>query len=212
MRLYRGYSTRPLQKSRWRHYNFAMSMKPHRPTRAELQAAAGRTVPDVIGRGLGVLFCGINPGLYSAAVEHHFARPGNRFWPALHRAGFTDRLLDPSEERHLLELGYGITNIVARATAAAGELSADELQQGGRQLTAKVRKYAPRYLAILGIGAFRQAFSRPHAATGPQDLRIGDTRVWVLPNPSGLNAHYSLNGLVAQFRELRDALNAHRGS
>ena len=181
---------------------------PRRPTRADLLAAAGGTVPDLIAPGLRVLFCGINPSLYSAAVGHHFARPGNRFWPTMHAAGFTDRLLSPSEERELLRRGFGITNVVARATAAAGELHAAELTAGGRRLRAKVRRYRPRVLAVLGIGAYRAAFARPDAAVGPQVEALGGTRIWVLPNPSGLNAHYQLAELARIFGELRAAVGA----
>jgi TDG/mug DNA glycosylase family protein len=148
----------------------------HRPTREELLAAAGQSVPDVIAPGLRVLFCGINPGLYTAVTGHHFARPGNRFWPALYRAGFTDRLLDPSEERELLKAGYGITNVVARATASAAELSREEFVEGGRLLEGKVKKYRPRVVAILGIGAYRLAFDRPKASVGPQEQKIGTAR------------------------------------
>src|SRR5207302_2309075 len=119
------------------------------------------TVPDLIAPRLRALFCGINPGLYSAAVSHHFARPGNRFWPALYAAGFTNRLLSPFEERELLKLDYGITNVVNRATAMADELSTTELIAGGQRLEAKVRRYRPRCLAVLGIGAYRAAFNRP---------------------------------------------------
>ncbi len=169
-------------------------------------AAVGRTVADVVAPGLKVLFCGINPGLYSAAVGHHFARPGNRFWPALHLAGFTPRLLDPSEERELLKLGLGVTNLVARASASAGELSAAELAKGGRRLVAKVKRLAPRSLTVLGVAAYRQALGRPHAVVGLQEHRIGQTAIWVLPNPSGLNAHYQLADLAAQFRALRRAI------
>jgi TDG/mug DNA glycosylase family protein len=150
-----------------------------------------------------VLFCGINPGLYSAAVGHHFGRPGNRFWPTLHAAGFTDRQLDPAEERALLARGYGITNIVRRASARADELSATELAAGGRSLAAKVRRYRPRILAVLGVGAYRTAFDRPRATLGQQTETIGETSIWVLPNPSGLNAHYRAGDLARLFRELR---------
>ena len=152
---------------------------PWRPTRDQLQAAYGRTIPDVVAPGLRVLFCGINPGLYSGAVRHHFARPGNRFWPVLHAAGFTDRVLSPFEERALLRAGSGVTDIVRRATAAADEIGADELRRGAVRLAAKVRRNRPRYLAILGIGAYRAAFDRPAAALGPQAETIGPTRVWV---------------------------------
>src|SRR5436305_8142238 len=150
-------------------------MMPTKPTKAEIAAAAGRTVPDVIAPNLRVLFCGINPGLYSGAVGHHFARPGNRFWPTLHAAGFTKQVLSPFEERDLLDAGYGITNIVPRATAAAGELSADELVAGARRLRAKVRRYRPAYIAFLGITAYRTAFRRPQATLGRQEARIGPT-------------------------------------
>ena len=149
-----------------------------------------------------MLFCGINPGLYTAASGCHFGRPGNRFWPTLHRAGFTPRLFAPSEQRELLQVGCGITNMVARATATADELTAEELVEGGRKLAAKVRRYKPRYLAVVGIGAYRTAFARPKAKLGLQEETIGDTKVWVLPNPSGLNANYQAGALVELFREL----------
>jgi TDG/mug DNA glycosylase family protein len=179
---------------------------PRRPTPAELKAAKNKTVPDVIAPGLKVLFCGINPGLYTAAIGHHFGRPGNRFWPTLHASGFTPRLFDPSEEQELLPLGLGITNVVARATTAADELSEREIVAGGRVLEAKVRKFAPQYLAVLGIGAYRTAFARPDAVVGLQPNAIGETSVWVLPNPSGLNAHYQGKDLVKVFRALRKVL------
>ncbi|HLE16379.1 MAG TPA: G/U mismatch-specific DNA glycosylase [Anaerolineales bacterium] len=183
-------------------------MPPTRPTRAEILAAAGKSVPDVIGPRLKVLFCGINPGLYTAAIGHHFGRPGNRFWPALYAAGFTDRLLSPYEERLLLERGYGITNLVNRATASANELSREELVAGGRQLLAKVNQYTPGYLAVVGIGAYRSAFQRLKARPGLQPETIGNTWVWVLPNPSGLNAHYNPEDLARLFGELRQAVDA----
>ena len=179
--------------------------RPHKPDRAEILAAEGKTVPDVIAPGLHVLFTGINPGLYSGAVGHHFARPGNRFWPVLHTAGFTQHRLSPFEERELLKEGYGITNIVDRATAAASELTAAELVEGGRILEAKVRRYKPHFLAVLGIGAYRLAFQRPKAVLGPQPETLGGARLWVLPNPSGLNAHYQLEDLARLFRQLRQA-------
>lgn len=165
-------------------------------------------MPDVIAPGLQVLFCGINPGLYSGAVGHHFARPGNRFWRVLYAAGFTPRLLSPFEERELLTYGYGITNIVARATASADELSSAELIMGAQRLEEKVKHYQPRVLAVLGIGAYRIAFKRPWADPGPQAESMGASRLWVLPNPSGLNAHYQLEDLVRLFRELREAVAA----
>ena len=181
---------------------------PFKPTRADLLAAQNKTIRDVIAPNLRVLFCGINPGLYSGATGHHFARPGNRFWPTLHQAGFTPRLLHPSEERELLESGYGITNLVARATATADELSPDELVAGRRRLRAKVKRYQPKVVAVLGIGAYRTAFGQKAVLLGGQPDELGSTIVWVLPNPSGLNAHYQLSGLVEQFRALREAIDA----
>jgi TDG/mug DNA glycosylase family protein len=173
-----------------------------KPTQEDLLAARDKTVPDVIAPDLRVLFCGINPGLYTAAIGHHFGRPGNRFWPALHRAGFTDRQLDPSEEQELLRHGWGITNVVARTTATADEVTAEELAEGGRTLVEKVRTFRPRWVAILGIGAYRSAFGRPRAALGRQEETLANAAVWVLPNPSGLNAHYRLEDLAAKLREL----------
>lgn len=181
-------------------------MQPRKPTKAEIAAAVGRTVPDVIAPRLRVLFCGINPGLYSGATGFHFARPGNRFWPTLYAAGFTTRLLAPHEEYELLDSGYGITNVVARATATADELTNEELLAGGRRLVAKVRRQGPRFLAVLGIGAYRAAFARPKAQLGLQAETIGQTAIWVLPNPSGLNAHYRADALAQLFRELRVAV------
>jgi double-stranded uracil-DNA glycosylase len=183
-------------------------VKVYKPTKEEIQAAAGKSVRDVIAPGLRVLFCGINPGLYTAAVGRHFARPGNRFWPTLHRAGFTARQLSPFEERELLARGYGITNMVARATATAAELSDEELVRGGRRLRAKVRKYGPAFVAFVGVGAYRTAFARPKAAVGRQEERIEGATAWVLPNPSGLNANYQLEDLARLFRELREAAEA----
>lgn len=175
------------------------------PSRAHLLAAAHKLVRDVIADDLQILFCGINPGLYSAWSGHHFARPGNRFWPALHRGGFTPRLLKPAEERELLDLGCGITNIAARASASADELTVEELIAGGKKLAGRVRRRRPRFLAILGVGAYRVAFARPKAGLGLQPDQIGETRIWVLPNPSGLNAHFQLDDLAALFADLRSA-------
>jgi double-stranded uracil-DNA glycosylase len=169
-------------------------------------AASGRTVPDLIKSHLRVLFCGINPGLYSGATGHHFARPANRFWPALHLAGFTPRQLDPWEEYRLLDYGLGITNLVARATASADELSRDELIEGRKQLERKVRRYAPDWVAIVGIGAYRTAFGRSGAAAGRQPEPIGKTKLWVLPNPSGLNANHQIGDLARAFEALRLSL------
>jgi double-stranded uracil-DNA glycosylase len=175
-----------------------------------LLAAAGRTLPDVIAPGLRVLFVGINPGLYTAWAGHHFARPGNRFWPTLHAAGFTDRVLHPSEEHALLPLGYGITNVVQRATALASELSVAELEAGGARLVRTVTRYRPQCVAVLGVSAYRSAFRRPKAIIGSQPEAIGATAVWVLPNPSGLNAHYQLPELARLFRQLRTSCQSAR--
>jgi len=180
--------------------------QPWKPTKEQLIAAADKTVRDVIAPGLRVLFCGINPGLYTATVGHHFARPGNRFWPALFAAGFTDRLLSPFDERELLTNGYGITNVVMRATATADQLSRAELSEGGKRLAAKVRRYQPDLLAVLGVGAYRAAFGDRDAVIGEQEKTIGETRIWVLPNPSGLNAHYQPKDLARIFMELKNAV------
>jgi TDG/mug DNA glycosylase family protein len=176
-----------------------------RPTRQELLAAADRRIADVVGPGLRVLFSGINPGLYSAATGHHFARPGNRFWPALHRSGFTPRQLHPSEQDELLRHGLGITNVVARASARADELSPAELLAGGEILTATVARWRPEWLAVLGVTAYRAAFRRPRAVIGRQEDTIAGVPVWVLPNPSGLNARFQIDDLAAQFALLRTA-------
>jgi len=176
-----------------------------KPTRQEILAAKGKSVPDVIAPELKILFCGINPGLYTAAVGHHFARPGNRFWPAIHQAGFTTRQLSPFEERELLDLGYGVTNVVNRATATAEELTRGALVAGAFELREKVIRYRPRCLAVLGLGAYRTAFERKVAGPGRQSEMIGDSVIWVLPNPSRLNANYQLPDIVRLFRELRKA-------
>lgn len=183
----------------------AMSSTPWRPTRDQIRAARGKSVPDVIGPNLGVLFVGINPGLYSGAVGHHFARPGNRFWKALYGAGFTDRLLSPFEEHELLATGVGITNLVDRATAMAHELEPGELRRGVALLVAKVERHRPRFLAFLGLTAYRTAFGRAGATVGPQEESLAGSQVWLLPNPSGLNAHYQVPDLVRVFTELRRA-------
>ncbi|MFC5288049.1 G/U mismatch-specific DNA glycosylase [Actinokineospora guangxiensis] len=179
---------------------------PH-PTRADLDAARDRTVPDVIATGLAVLFCGINPSLYSAATGHHFARPGNRFWPALHLSGFTPRRMTPAEQSELPAHGLGVTNLVARATARADELSAAELVTGGERLRALVGEHRPRVVAVVGVTAYRVAFGIPDARVGAREEGIGEASVWVLPNPSGLNAHYQLPELAAEFRTLRMSLD-----
>ena len=179
--------------------------KPFKPSKQQQIDAAGKTLPDVIAANLRVLFCGINPGLYTAAVGHHFARPGNRFWPALHQSGFTERLVSPFDERDLLKSGIGISNVVPHATASAAELTKEDFIAGGRALAAKVKRYHPQVVAILGVGAYRHAFAKPKAQIGEQAERIHDARVWVLPNPSGLNANYQLPELVRLFGELRQA-------
>ena len=177
-----------------------------RPTAAELRAARGKSIPDLIAPGLDVLFCGINPGLYSGATGCHFARPGNRFWPALHRSGFTPRLLQPWERHALVASGCGITNLVERATTAAHELDHDELRAGRRRLERLVRRYKPRAVAVVGIGAYRVAFDRPDAELGLQPEDIAGALVWVLPNTSGLNAHHRPSDFARAFSDLRGHL------
>jgi len=174
-----------------------------RPAPEQLLAAQDTTIPDVVAPGLRVLFAGINPGLYSAATGYHFARPGNRFWPALYAAGFTDRVLRPDEQQQLLPLGLGITNVVARATARADELSPAEIRAGGRVLAAKVARLAPQWLAVVGITVYRTAFDRPGATIGRQQETLAGAGLWVLPNPSGLNAHWTTPNLTEAFRDLR---------
>jgi TDG/mug DNA glycosylase family protein len=183
--------------------------QPWKPTREQLAAALDRTIPDVLAPGLKVVLCGINPGLYSGAVGHHFARPGNRFWPALHASGITDTLLNPFQERRLLSLGYGITNLVARATATADQLRDEELIAGSRRLARKLRRYRPIFVAFLGLTSYRTAFQRPGAQLGPQMEKCGGASVWLLPNPSGLNAHFQLAALARLFRELQEAVERH---
>ena len=182
-----------------------------KPTRADLAAAAGRNIPDLIAPGLRVLFCGINPSLYSAATGHHFARPGNRFWPALHRSGFTPRHLHPDDQAELLEHRLGITNLVDRVTTRADELTADELVAGGRLLVAKVRRFRPEWVAVVGVTAYRSAFAARGARLGQQPDGLGGARLWVLPNPSGLNAHHTPATLAEAFAELRGAVPRQAG-
>ena len=179
--------------------------------RLDLEAARERTIPDVLpepGALFRVLFCGINPGLYSAATGWHFARPGNRFWPALHLSGFTARRLAPSEQDLLPGFGLGITNLVARATAQASELHSTELRGGRQHLAALADRHRPRIIAVVGVTAYRTAFGQPRAGTGPQPDPLGPARVWVLPNPSGLNAHWSLDGIAAAFSAVRAAADS----
>jgi TDG/mug DNA glycosylase family protein len=176
---------------------------PARPTPADLEAARDATIPDVLASGLRVVFAGINPGLYSAATGHHFARPGNRFWPALHRSGFTPRQLRPDEQDQLLSLGLGITNVAPRATARAAGLTPAELREGALELQEKMARLRPQWLAVLGVTVYRTAFGHPDAVVGPQAAALGLTRLWVLPNPSGLNAHWAPAALAAEFARLR---------
>lgn len=179
-------------------------MKNYRPTKRDLAEARKLTNDDLIDHDLKILFCGINSGLYSAATGFHFARPGNRFWPALYGAGFTDRQLDPSDEHELPEMGYGITGFVRRATASASELSKQEYIDGGHRLIERVERYRPKILAVLAMTAYRIAFARPKAGLGLQAETIGATRIWLLPNPSGLNANYQLPDFIRLFKELRE--------
>lgn len=176
-----------------------------KPTKAEIQAAYGKTVPDIIAPNLNILFCGINPSIYSAAVGHHFARPGNRLWKTLHAAGFTPHVFHPSEDHDLLLFGIGMTNICDRATARADELSINDLWAGRQALEAKVKTYQPQVLAILGISAYRAAFQQPKAVMGRQEEPLHNAILWILPNPSGLNAHYQLPDLAKVYGELRQA-------
>jgi TDG/mug DNA glycosylase family protein len=183
--------------------------QPFKPTKADLLAANNKTIPHLIAPGLKLLLVGINPGLYSGATGHHFARPGNRFWPALHRSGWTDRQLTAFEERELLGWGVGITNIVSRATAAADALAPEELVRGARSLRARIRRYRPRAVAFLGVGAYTTAFGHKSAKIGPQPEPLEGAALWVLPNPSGLNANYQLPDFVRLFRQLRAAVTSH---
>lgn len=198
-------SSAPSFEERWQ----ACRVEPRErraPSRVELEAAAGRTIPDVLASNLDVVFVGINPGLWSGAVGHHFARPGNRFWKALHLSGFTDRIVSPFEDADLIRSCIGLTNLVARATATAAELTKEELRAAPSLLDRKLTPLRPRIVAVLGIGAYRTAFGRPKASLGLQDGWIGEAPVWVLPNPSGLNAHHQIDDLAARFAEVRSAL------
>lgn len=181
-----------------------------RPDAGDLAVARERTIPDVIGPGLAVLFCGINPGLWSGALGQHFARPGNRFWPTLHRSGFTPRQLRPDEQTELLSYGLGVTNLVPRTTARADELGRDEMVRGAARLLGLVADYKPAWVAVLGVTAYRLGFGHPKARVGRQEEPLATAGIWVLPNPSGLNAHYQLDALTDQFALLREvAFAAH---
>jgi TDG/mug DNA glycosylase family protein len=174
-----------------------------RPTAAEIRAARDKSIKDVTAPDLEILFVGINPGLYSGATGHHFARPGNRFWRAIHEAGLTPVLLSPDRQAELLAYGIGITNLVNRTTARADELTPDELRAGAKALNEKVERWRPAKVAFLGVSTYRVAFGEPSAVVGRQHRQIGASEVWVLPNPSGLNAHYQLAGLAEAYSELR---------
>jgi double-stranded uracil-DNA glycosylase len=184
-----------------------MREAPWKPSKQQLNDALSKSVPDIIEKDLKVLFCGINPGLYTAAVGHHFARPGNRFWLTLYKSGFTPQLLSPFDERELLNYGFGITNIVDKTTASAADLTKDEIKAGGKLLLPKILKYSPKVLAVLGVGAFRDAFDCKSASIGRQKESIGSTLLWVLPNPSGINANYQIDDLVELFKELYEFIN-----
>jgi double-stranded uracil-DNA glycosylase len=181
-------------------------------TGADLRAAAGKTIPDVVAPGLSVLFCGINPSLTSGATGWHFAHPGNRFWRSLHAAGLTPRQLHPAEQRELLDHGLGLTNLVARATGKASEVEPAELRAGARRLRRLVTRHHPAWVAVVGVTAYRTAFDHPRAKVGPQETLLGGARVWVLPNPSGLNAHYTPAGLAEEFARLREAVTSDHAS
>ena len=180
-----------------------------RPGKADLAAARDRAIGDVLpaaGERVAVLLCGINPSLYSGATGHHFARPGNRFWPALYRSGFTDRQLAPHEQDLLPSYGIGITNLVDRATARADELTDEELRAGGERLAALVARVVPQYVAVAGVTAYRTAFGSRRTGIGPQPGTLGPARLWVLPNPSGLNAGWTLDRIAEEFARLRAAV------
>lgn len=182
--------------------------QPWRASKADLAAAVDTTIPDVIANGLDVLFVGINPGRYSGAVGHHFAGPGNGFWPAMHKSRFTPRLFTAFEGPLLLDLGSGLTNLVARCTATADELTKDELVEGGRTLEKKVRRYTPRFVAFVGLTSYRAAFARPKAQVGHQPELLGPSQIWLLPNPSGLNTHHPPAVMARLFSTLRRAVAA----
>src|SRR3954465_13564217 len=176
---------------------------PWKPTKAQLLAARNQRVPDLIAQDLIVLFAGINPGLYTAAIGCHFGRPGNRFWPALYGGGFTPRLFSPFEQSLLLDLKFGITNVVERATARADELTDDELRAGGQRLEAKDKRWRPTVVAFVGIGPYRIVSGIKDARVGLQEALFRGIHPWVLPNPSGLNAHYQTAALAQLFGDLR---------
>lgn len=173
-----------------------------KPTAEDLEQAIHKQLPDLIETGLKALFVGTNPGLYSAAVGHHFARPGNRFWPAMYRGKITERLYSPFEDYKLLKRGGGLTNIVSRASKRADELSKKELYEGAAILTEKVIQFQPQKVVFLGITSYRKAFQENQAQIGLQERKIGEAEIWVLPNPSGLNAHYQIPALGKIFAQM----------
>lgn len=178
-----------------------------RPSPAQLAAAFGKPVPDLVAPGVRLLLCGINPSLWSAVAGCHFGNPANRLWPTLHLAGLTSRRLHPSETEDLLAAGIGVTNVVNYATATAAEITKDQLRLGRERVVATVAQWAPEVIAFLGLSAYRTAFGRPKAVVGRQEEQIGETVVWLLPNPSGLNAHYQLPDLARVYGELRAHLD-----
>jgi TDG/mug DNA glycosylase family protein len=179
------------------------TITPWKPTKAQILAAKDKFIPDLVAKNLVVLFAGINPGLYTAAIGRHFGRPGNRFWPALHAGGFIPRPYSPFESALLLDLGFGITNVVKRATARADELTDDELRAGGKRLEAKVKRLRPTVVAFVAIHPYRVVSGIKDAHVGLQNQLFGGSHAWVLPNPSGLNAHYQPAALAMLFTELR---------
>ena len=179
-------------------------------TREQLDSLVGAHVPDLVGDDVRLVFVGINPGLWTAASQTHFAHPSNRFYPALRRAGVITRDIpatgmDDDDRAHLLDRGIAITNIVARATARASDLSTAELRAGARELVARLQSWRPVVVAVAGVTAYRTAFGRPRATTGPQPDRLGGARLWVVPNPSGLNAHETVDTLATWYRQVADA-------
>lgn len=184
-------------------------------TRAELDAFVGAEVPDLVGDDVRLVFVGINPGLWTAATATHFAHPSNRFYPALRRAGIVVRDIpatgmDDDDRAHLVDRGIAITNIVPRATARASDLSVAELRAGARDLEPRVRSWRPAVVAVAGVTAYRTAFRRPRAATGPQPDPLGGAQLWVVPNPSGLNAHETVDSLATWYRRVADAAGVTR--
>jgi double-stranded uracil-DNA glycosylase len=175
-------------------------------TREQLASYRDATVPDLLGPAPRLVFVGINPGLWTAATQTHFAHPSNRFYPALHRAGITAHELDrvaglsDDDRAYLVGRGIAITNVVARATAKASELARTELREGAELLVERLRDWSPQVVAIAGITAYRTAFGRPDAVMGPQPEPLAGAQLWLVPNPSGLNAHETVNSLAEAFR------------